>query len=180
VCVRVRVRGLCNCGLSPGFSGSLHCPVAREFCKQETLTGIKYPETHVWLEWLFWGAVVGVPGLLTVGCILCTPFRECMIRCGKKGCGAGHFTLLAPLDPRSRLQVIKTTIEMAGEKHRNLQHLVKGTCMCGERHMLARSRCPLCVALGPAALTRFQAQDRLIHAEMACHSAFHGRACHSL
>ena len=93
----------------------------------ETITGVLYPETAVWLEWLFWGLILGVPALLTLMCSLCTPFRECMVRSCKRCCGVGHFALLAPLDPRSRLLVIKTTIELAGEKNRRLQHLLQGT-----------------------------------------------------
>ncbi len=86
-----------------------------------------YPETQLWLEWVLWCFLVGLPSLMVMGCFFNRTFRECMIRCGKRYCGVVHFTLLAPIDPRSRLQVIKTTIDMAAEATRGSD---KGALLC--------------------------------------------------
>lgn len=77
----------------------------------------RYPETVLWLEWLVWSLVFGIPSLLAFCCSCVRPFRECIIVLFKRICGVGHFALLAPLDPRSRMVVIKETIEIAQRRH---------------------------------------------------------------
>lgn len=59
----------------PGFSGAFHCPPAEDFCRFEDASGIRYPETQLWWEWLFWGLLIGVPLLFLLLCG-CSCIRE--------------------------------------------------------------------------------------------------------
>ena len=54
------------------------------------MSGIKYPETLLWLEWVFWGVVVGAPLLLGLVCLVDRP-RRCILRRGKVCCGVNYF-----------------------------------------------------------------------------------------
>ena len=79
----------------PGFTGSLHCPVAVDFCTMEDPSGILYGETSLWFVWLIWGAIIGVPTtILVCGCgihigstMFCRPQRDAMIARCKNFCG---------------------------------------------------------------------------------------------
>ena len=57
--------------LIPGLYGTMYCPPAREFCKFETITGVKYTETSVVLEWVYLAVAVLIPLLLLVGMCCC-------------------------------------------------------------------------------------------------------------
>jgi MFS family permease len=71
----------------PGFSGAFHCPKAAEFCEQETISGIKYPEEDPVLEAAFWGTLM-LLFVLCMSCCLCRCCRDRCIDCGKNCCGA--------------------------------------------------------------------------------------------
>mmetsp|Transcript_24598 Transcript_24598/g.85538 ORF Transcript_24598/g.85538 Transcript_24598/m.85538 type:complete len:1188 (-) Transcript_24598:195-3758(-) len=73
-----------------GFSGAFHCPAAEEFCKMETITGIKYTETDPLLEWIILSCIFGSPLLLMICC--CFPcFRNRVVGKFRKYCGVDHF-----------------------------------------------------------------------------------------
>ena len=38
----------------PGYTGAFTCPPAEEFCRDETITGLKFPETDIFYEAIFW------------------------------------------------------------------------------------------------------------------------------
>ena len=44
----------------PGFSGSILCPVAEDFCFGEDVSGVLYSEIDLTLEWIVWGCAAGV------------------------------------------------------------------------------------------------------------------------
>jgi hypothetical protein len=71
----------------PGFTGSLTCPKAEEFCTYENISGYYYGETDLLLAWIFLGVVLGIPFLLFVWCCMCPRYsRPCVLRC-KLCCG---------------------------------------------------------------------------------------------
>jgi hypothetical protein len=74
-----------------GFSGSLHCPPAKEMCLFENeLSGVLYPETDRLLEIYLYGALAVV--LLAVFCVCtCRPLRERAVVCSKHHCGVTAF-----------------------------------------------------------------------------------------
>ena len=57
--------------LIPGLYGTMYCPPAREFCKFEEISGVKYTETSVVLEWVYLAVAVTIPLLLLVGMCCC-------------------------------------------------------------------------------------------------------------
>lgn len=73
-----------------GFSGAFHCPPAEDFCRHETITGIKYPETSNTLELIFYG-VVG--GLLFISLVVCVfpACRDKLVQSCKGCCGVLSF-----------------------------------------------------------------------------------------
>lgn len=79
----------------PGYLGSIHCPPAVDFCKQETITGYKFKETNIVLEAIFWGVIVGL-GIVLLLLLLCPCVREPFIRCTKTCCGARTFPYYTP------------------------------------------------------------------------------------
>lgn len=74
----------------PGYTGALHCPDAATFCDMQTVSGIKYPETILWLEWLFWAVVFAVPASFGCVCLYDGP-RRWLTRKSKRCCGAVLF-----------------------------------------------------------------------------------------
>jgi hypothetical protein len=74
----------------PGYTGAFHCPKATKFCSQEEISGVKYPETVLWLEWLFWSVVFAIPFSLGCTCLYDGP-RRWLTRKTKRCCGVGVF-----------------------------------------------------------------------------------------
>jgi len=71
----------------PGFTGSITCPRAQDFCTYENISGYFYGETDLLLAWIFLGVVLGIPFLLFVWCCMCPKYsRPCVLRC-KLCCG---------------------------------------------------------------------------------------------
>ena len=69
-----------------GFTGAFTCPDAEDFCRHEQPTGIKYPETDIFWEFLFWGVSLFLVVFFT--CICFVPCcRDKMVACGKYRCG---------------------------------------------------------------------------------------------
>ena len=54
-----------------GFSGAFHCPKAVEFCRFETVSGIKYDETEPIWEWIVSSLFFTVPILIVLCCLCC-------------------------------------------------------------------------------------------------------------
>jgi len=80
-----------------GFSGSIRCPIAEDFCKFEQVTGIKYSETDPFLEWIFFGTLFTMPLLIALCCLVPCCRNFWIGRC-KKYCGVNHFTKEGVLD----------------------------------------------------------------------------------
>jgi pentapeptide MXKDX repeat protein len=78
----------------PGYTGALHCPPATSFCRLQDVSGVRYPETQLWLEWTFWGLVAGLPLVLAASCTA-DRARRGMSRGLKRCCGV---TTFLPLD----------------------------------------------------------------------------------
>jgi hypothetical protein len=103
----------------PGFSGSLHCPDATQFCALETITGVFYPEQNilyeVWhvvellpelvprsylqcalsfflslVQYIFWGIILAICLFFFFGCAM-PCFRDRLIDCSKGCCGVRQF-----------------------------------------------------------------------------------------
>jgi len=73
-----------------GFTGALTCPNAQEFCIQETVTGIKYPETDILTEFIFYGVVTFLVIFFT--CVFFVPCcRDRVVGCCKYRCGVLTF-----------------------------------------------------------------------------------------
>ena len=73
-----------------GFTGAFTCPDAEEFCLQETITGIKYPETDIWTEFIFYGVVTFLVIFFT--CVFFVPCcRDRVVGCCKYRCGVLTF-----------------------------------------------------------------------------------------
>lgn len=87
-----------------GFTGSIVCPPAREFCAQEAVTGVKYPESNFVYEAIFWGILVGISLVLFFACS-CPCIRDRFIGCCKRYCGALQFETdyEEDLDPSGRV-----------------------------------------------------------------------------
>ncbi len=69
----------------PGFTGSLHCPVAEDFCSHETITGFKYAEVSIIAQAIFWGLALAAL-LFFFGFALLPCMRERVITCSKRCC----------------------------------------------------------------------------------------------
>jgi hypothetical protein len=74
----------------PGYFGALTCPVAKDFCRLETITGVRYTEQSIYYEWIFWAAVCGFAFLVYLSCALHC-LRERCIRFWKYVCGVRVF-----------------------------------------------------------------------------------------
>ncbi len=75
-----------------GFSGALHCPPASEFCAMETISGVKFPETDRFMEFVFWMCVIG-GALIFAGVCMIAKVRQKAGLAGKVWCGIMHFDL---------------------------------------------------------------------------------------
>jgi hypothetical protein len=76
----------------PGYTGSLVCPAAADFCRFETISGVLFPEQNRTYEAIFWGAV----GLLVVFAGLfcsCPCLRNPILLFFKGCCGVRLFEL---------------------------------------------------------------------------------------
>ena len=51
------------------FTGAFHCPVATDFCRFETISGVKYSEFVAWQVWILLGIFIGIPGLIFLTCL---------------------------------------------------------------------------------------------------------------
>lgn len=74
----------------PGYFGKLECPRSREFCRMETITGVKFLESNRFFELILWaivGAATGLPLLLLFVPCLHTPLSNCC----KRLCGVNKF-----------------------------------------------------------------------------------------
>jgi len=79
-----------------GFSGAFHCPTARKFCAMNTISGVKYPETNLIAEYIFWGIVTALT--LTIICVCGMPHvRDKVVRWGKFKSGVMIFDAYASL-----------------------------------------------------------------------------------
>lgn len=74
----------------PGFTGTVVCPKATEFCANEVITGIRYPEQNRVLEAIFWGGLCAVCFFLFLICIQ-PCLRDRVINCTKSCCGVRVF-----------------------------------------------------------------------------------------
>eukprot|EP00750_Incisomonas_marina_P033429 INCI9870.12.p1 GENE.INCI9870.12~~INCI9870.12.p1 ORF type:complete len:1421 (+),score=224.65 INCI9870.12:241-4503(+) len=70
--------------LVPGFSGSITCPDAETFCRQELITYVFMSETDSALQWVFWIGIVlaGVIVLVIIILIWKTIEKTCRACCG--------------------------------------------------------------------------------------------------
>ena len=75
-----------------GYSGALHCPPASDFCAMQTISGVKFPETDRFMEFVFWMAVLGGALLFVLVCMF-GKVRQRAGLCGKVWCGVMHFDL---------------------------------------------------------------------------------------
>jgi len=74
----------------PGFTGTIVCPPAEEFCANEVITGIRYPEQNQVLEAIFWGGICAFCFLFFIICTM-PCLRDRVINCTKSCCGARVF-----------------------------------------------------------------------------------------
>jgi hypothetical protein len=88
---------VCDGAARASFTGAFHCPKATEFCRHETITGVKQPEFQSWQVFVVLGIVVGIPMLIFLSCLF-PCLRDPMVRRLKAwsvtlprcGCAACH------------------------------------------------------------------------------------------
>ena len=51
------------------FTGSFHCPVAEEFCRFETITGVRHPEFHAWQLYIVVAVGIFFPFAVFIYCL---------------------------------------------------------------------------------------------------------------
>lgn len=74
----------------PGYFGRLECPASREFCKMETITGIKFKEGNRFAELIMWAIFGGITALPLF--LLCVPCLHTKIANScKRMCGVNKF-----------------------------------------------------------------------------------------
>jgi hypothetical protein len=81
----------------PGFTGSIQCPVATDFCFNEDVSGLLYSEIDLTLEWILWGCAAGV---ITIGFIV-------IFACWKKIDHKVHFCCGINQDQKNWAQIME-------------------------------------------------------------------------
>jgi hypothetical protein len=64
------------------FSGAFHCPPAVEFCRFETVSGVRYPEFVPWQLYLLLVLFPGLPIAVTLFCLF--PCRDVCVMPAKR------------------------------------------------------------------------------------------------
>ena len=73
---------LCVYVCEHSFSGAFHCPPAVEFCRFETVSGVRYPEFVPWQLYLLLVLFPGLPIAVTLFCLF--PCRDVCVMPAKR------------------------------------------------------------------------------------------------